>query len=61
MLKTIAIAQIPNLNPYDTLNVSKVTAKTFIKLQKNPISIKCCSFEKINVSFHKEYQAAQLL
>lgn len=46
MLKTIAIAQIPNLNPYDTLNVSKVTAKTFIKLQKNPISIKCCSFEK---------------
>lgn len=34
MLKTIAIDQIPNLNPYDTLNVSKVTAKTFYKITK---------------------------
>ncbi len=29
----------------DALNQSKVTVKTFIMLQKIPISNKCCSFE----------------
>ncbi len=49
----------------EALNWSKVTAKTFIMLEKISISNKCCSFElswKCNLSpFPQKYWAANLI